>query len=97
MPKVKGVEMKVFETEGFAIRIAHPDGKDVRGDKANMRQYRFEKMAPNDNTVKAWKANRFIKLYARFDVQVLYADKAVAPGNTKLGTVRDPYLYERCR
>jgi len=25
MPKVKGVEMKVLETEGFAIRIAHPD------------------------------------------------------------------------
>ena len=70
MPKVKGVEMKVLETEGFAIRIAHPDGKDVRGDKGNLHQYKFEKMAPNDNIAKAWKINRFGKFYARFDAEV---------------------------
>lgn len=34
--------MKVWETERFAIRIVHPDGKDVRGDKANMPRYTFE-------------------------------------------------------
>jgi hypothetical protein len=59
-----------------------------------MRRYKFEKMAPNDNTVEVWKTNRFRKLYPRFDVQVLYANNEVAPGNTKLGTVRDSYLDE---
>ena len=32
MAKVKTVEKKIWDVEGFDVRILHPDGRDVRDD-----------------------------------------------------------------
>ncbi len=38
MAKVKNVEKRIWDTEGFAVIIKY-NGKDVRGDFAGMPQY----------------------------------------------------------
>jgi hypothetical protein len=39
MAKVKNVEKRIWDTEGFAVSIKHPDGRDVRGDLQDFPQY----------------------------------------------------------
>ena len=95
MPKVKNVEKRIWDTEGFAVIIRHGDGSDMRGDKNGLPQYnKFERMAKNDMTVSDWKAIRFAGIYPGLGVDVLDGDGTAVPGNTKLGTVRDSYAEE---
>lgn len=94
MPMVKNVEKKIWDVEGFAVCILHPDGRDVRGDKQKLPQYPFERAAKNDWTVEAWKESRFRPHYPGFDVLVLDADGERCQGNMKLGTVRDTYFED---
>lgn len=92
MPKVKSVEKKIWDIEGFDIRFINgTNGKDVRNDKSGMPQYKYERMAKNDMTVNEWKTNRFKAIYPGFDVEILNGDGELVPGQTKLGTVRDTY------
>ncbi len=92
MPKVKNVEKRIWDTEGFGVIIRHADGRDMRGDKNDLPQYnKFERMAKNDMTVSDWKASRFAGIYPGLDIDVLDGDGNSVAGNTKLGTVRDSY------
>ena len=94
MPKVKNVEKKIWDIEGFDVVIKH-NGKDVRGDATGLPQYGpYEKMARNDMTVSEWKTNRFFKSYPGYEVDVLDGNGNVAVGHTKLFTVRDSYIEE---
>lgn len=90
MTKVKNIEKKIYDVEGFEVVIKH-DGKDVRGDSNLPNQYKAQKMSKNSFSVREWK-DKFKSQYAGYDVDVLKADGSKASGQTKLSTVRDTYL-----
>jgi hypothetical protein len=94
MAKVRNVEKRIWDLEGFAVRILHLGGRDVRGDRSGLPQYPFQYPAKNDMTVEAWKENRFHPTYPGFEVDVEDAYGHSVHGNTKLGTLRDTYLEE---
>ena len=90
---MKQVEKRIYEIEGFKVRILHGrDGRDVRSDKANVKQYSFKRALKHSKNVAAWRDDRFAKLYPGYDVEVLNADGKKAHGRTKLANVRDTYL-----
>lgn len=91
MVKVKSVEKKIWDIEGFDVDMLHPNGDNVRSDRGNLPQYDMKNMAKNDMTVKEWKEKRFSKKYPGFNVRVLDGEGNDVPGQTKLGTVRDSY------
>ena len=91
MPKVKNVEKKIWDVEGFDVRVTDRDGKDLRGDMKGLPQYNFDRMAKNSLTVETWKTNRFRPSYPGFDVEVINGDGEGVPGNTLLSNVRDTY------
>lgn len=94
MARVMSVEKRVWDVEGFAVRILHLDGRDVRGDRMGLPQYPYRTPALNDLSVEQWKERRFRQAYPGFQVEVLDCDGGSAHGNTRLGTVRDTYLDE---
>lgn len=94
MPRVLSVEKQIWDVEGFAVRILHLSGKDVRGDRMGMPAYPFRSPAKNDASVEQWKESRFRQAYPGFRVEVLDCDGDAAHGNTRLGTVRDSYFDE---
>jgi hypothetical protein len=47
MPKVKNIEKRIFDVEGFEVIIKTPDKKDVRGDATLPKQYEANKMTRN--------------------------------------------------
>lgn len=96
MAKVKAIEKKIWDVEGFAVRITYlyPKGRDVRSDRGGLPRYPFERGAKNESTVKAWKARRFRPTYPGFDVVILNGDGKTVLGSMKLGTVRDSYLED---
>ena len=91
MSKVKNVEKRIWDVVGFAVRILHPDGTDVRGDRMGLPQYSYQRAAENDITVETWKATRFRPSYPGFEVDVVAGDGTSVQGNTKLRTVRESY------
>jgi hypothetical protein len=94
MAKVKTVEKRIWDTEGFAVVIKW-GGKDVRSDFTGLPQYPgYERMAKNDMTVTEWKEKRFLPAYPGYDVDILNGNGDVCQGNTKLGSVRDSYSEE---
>ena len=96
MPKLKNVEKRIWDTEGFDVIIRHRDGRDMRGDATGIPQYdQFSRMAKNTMTVADWKANRFAPHYAGFEVDVLDGDGNPVVGHTQLGNLRDTYADER--
>lgn len=91
MVKVKSIEKRIWDVEGFDIHLLHPNGENVRSDKGNMPQYSMKNAAKNDMTVSEWKNKRFLKIFPGFNAKVLDGDGNEVPGQTKLGTVRDSY------
>jgi hypothetical protein len=91
MPKIKNVERRIWEVEGFAVRFLYRDGTDVRGDKMGLPSYPYKHSASHDITVEAWKETRFRQVYPGYDVDVMDADNYSVQGNTKLATVRASY------
>ena len=95
MPKVKNIEKKIWDIEGFDVRILHPDGRDVRDDFSGLLQkYRYEKCGENGMTVESWKTSRFKSIYPGFDVTVLDGDGNECHGNMLLANVKDSYSDE---
>jgi hypothetical protein len=89
MAKVKNVEKRIWDIEGFAVIIKF-NGRDVRSDYTGLPQYpAYERMARNDMTVAAWKETRFYPAYPGYDIDVLDGDGNACQGNTKMGSVRD--------
>ena len=93
MPKVKNVEKKIWDVEGFDVAFRQ-NGKDIHGAKHGIPQYQLTKAAKNDMTVGEWKLKRFSQSYPGYDVAVYDGDGNDVPGQTKLGTVRDTYLED---
>ena len=91
MSKIKNVERRIWEVEGFAVRFLYLDGTDVRGDKTGLPGYPYERAAGSDITVEAWKKARFRQVYPGYDVDVMDAYNSSVQGNTKLTTVRHSY------
>jgi hypothetical protein len=92
---IKQVEKRIYDVEGFEVRIRHGrDSRDVRSDKANVKQYGFKRALKNSKHVKEWRDGRFARTYPGFAVDVLVVNGAPVHGRTKLGTVRDGYLDE---
>ena len=90
MPKVKNVEKKIWDVEGFDVCFKH-GGKDVRGDKSGLPQYTYERSAKNDMTVAEYKKKRVDQNFPGYELDVLDGDGNPVPGQTKLSTVRDSY------
>jgi hypothetical protein len=91
MSSVANVERKIRRVEGFAVRVLHLRGADVRGDRGGMPPYGYHRAADSDITVENWKATRFRPSYPGFEVDVLDPRGRSVQGNTKLGTVREGY------
>ena len=91
MAKVKSVEKKILNVEGFDVRILHLTGRDVRGDMEGLNSYNFERAAKEEMTVNEWKQGKFHPLNVGFDIEVLLGNGGVAHGGTKLRNVRDSY------
>ena len=91
MPKVKNIEKRIFDVEGFEVIIQNSDKKDVRGDASLPKQYEASRMTRNSFSVGEWK-NKFKMQYPGLEVEVLKGDGNKASGQTKLGTVRDTYI-----
>ncbi|MCM1025327.1 MAG: hypothetical protein NC432_02765 [Roseburia sp.] len=91
MPKVSVIEKRVWDIEGFQIRIMQ-NGVDVRGDKILPKQYEAVKRSKDPFTVSEWKA-KFQSQFPGYDVEVLDADGVAVRGNTLLSTVRDTYRF----
>ena len=84
--------MKIARVEGFQVRVQHPDGRNVRSDRAGMPPWPYEKAARDLWSVARWRQERFVSLYPGFEVQVLDGDgEIVAFGQTLLETVRESY------
>ncbi len=94
MAKVKNVEKRIWDTEGFDIIIRHADGRDMRGDRDGLPQYDFERAAKNNMTVSEWITQRFSRQYSGYNVDVLDGTGDAVQGNMLLGTVRDTYVDE---
>lgn len=93
MPKVKTIEKRISDVEGFDVRIRRPDGGDLRADfRGLQQQYPYSKKAWNDKTVSSWKSSRFLSNYPGYDVDVLDRDGNSRSGHTRLGTIRATYL-----
>jgi hypothetical protein len=90
MAKVKNVEIKILETEGFEVRIKN-NGKDLRGDKGGLPQWPGLRASRNAMTVSQWKG-KFSNKYPGYEVDVLDVNGEVVSGNTLLATVRDTYI-----
>ncbi len=93
MPKVKNIEKRIWDVEGFDVAFMQ-NGRNVSGAKVILTTYNFSNMAKNDMTIQEWKTRRFNSLYPGYAVEVLDADGGNAQGNTKLGTLRDTYSEE---
>jgi hypothetical protein len=92
---IKQVEQRIYDIEGFTVRIRHGrDGRDVRSDKARIKQYRFKRALKRSKNVKEWRDERFGADYPGFVVDVLFAHGDVAHGRTLLATVREDYLED---
>jgi hypothetical protein len=94
MSRIKNVEKRIWDVEGFAVRILWPDGRDVRGDKEGMPMYPYDRAAKNSTNVATWREQRFHRAFPGFDVEVLDADGLPVHGNTLLSSVRDSYLED---
>ena len=88
MATVGAVERRIYLVEGFPVAIRHPDGRNVRGDRMRMPQYRFRRAAADGSNVAAWKKGRFEPIYPGFEVDVLGRDGRRVHGATLLGTLR---------
>ena len=94
MATVERVEKSIQKVERFRVRILYATpgpakGRDVRGDRTNVKTYRYQRAAPGDWTVTEWTEKRFEVEYPGFAVEVLDDSGAVVPSRRRLRRVRD--------
>ena len=94
MASVERVEKSIRKVEGFRVSILYSTpgpakGRNVRGDRTNVKTYRYQRAAPGDWTVNEWTEKRFEAEYPGFSVEVLNDAGAVVPSRTRLRRVRE--------
>jgi hypothetical protein len=94
MPLVKNVEKRIWDCEGFDVKIKDSQGRDIRSDMTGLPMYPCTRAAKNDSTITSWKRIRFNKYYPGLRVDVLDGRGVAVTGNTRLGTVRDTYAED---
>ena len=70
MSKLKAVERRIANIEGFEVTFWHTDGRDVRSDKEDLPMYSYRSAAKNDVTVGQWRELRFNQVYPGFEITV---------------------------
>lgn len=93
MPKVRNIEKRIFDVEGFEVTIKSIDGKDIRGDASIPKQYNGIRMSRNSFSVTEWK-DKFKSQFPGYEVDILDAYGNIVDGHTKLSTVRDTYISQ---
>ena len=91
MPKVKVVESRIRNVEGFEVAVRYLRGGNVRGDKEHFPSYPYEHAAKGEATVADWKRTRFEPTYPGYAVEVRDRSGIAVRGNTKLATLREQY------
>jgi hypothetical protein len=92
MTKVATHIERIFELEGFRIRIIDREGNVVDEGTSGLPAYEGNtRKLKGSATVAEWQRSRFADVYKGYQCQVLKADGSVAVGQTKLETVRSTY------
>jgi hypothetical protein len=95
MVLVKNVEKKIWDLEGFAVRIKDGvNNRDKRPDGHLLTMYSYIRATKGDMTIAQWIKTKFLTVYSGVTVDVFLANGKVATGNTKLSTVRESYLQD---
>ena len=94
LASVERVEKSIQKVERFPVRILYSTpgpakGRNVRGDRANVRTYGYQRAAPGSWTVNEWIEKRFEAEYPGFSVEVLNDAGAVVSARKRLRTVRE--------
>ena len=94
MASVERVEKSIRNVERFRVSILYSTpgpakGRNVRGDRTNVKTYRFERAAPGDWTVNEWIEKRFEAEYPGFSVEVLDDKGEVVSSRKRLRSVRE--------
>jgi hypothetical protein len=91
MPNVGQVERAIERVEGFRVRVRHPQGRDVRSDRAKLPGYPYKRGLNGNKTVRQWADLRFTRNYSGWSVEVLQPNNKPAHGRNLLSTVRGMY------
>ena len=94
MATIERVEKSIRKVERFRVSILYSTpgpakGRNVRGDRTNVKTYRYERAAPGDWTVNEWIEKRFEPEYPGFSVEVLDDAGAVVSSRKRLRSVRE--------
>ena len=94
MASIERVEKSIQKVERFAVKILYSTpgpakGRNVRGDRTNVKTYGYQRAAPGDWTVNEWIEKRFEAAYPGFSVEVLDESGAVVPSRKRLRNVRE--------
>lgn len=90
MAMVKNIEKKIWDKEGFQVRIMQSN-RDVRGDKKGLKQWPYINQTKGSATVRDFQG-KFHNIYPGFDIEVLDVDGKAVAGNMLLTNVRDTYI-----
>lgn len=94
MSTVRTIEKTILKVEGFAVRMRHLNGRDLRSDRTKLPSYPYRRAMKNSANVRKWKDARFATRFPGFDIDVLASNGRSAHGRTLLATVRDTYLED---
>ena len=94
MASVERVEKSIQKVERFRVSILYSTpgpakGRNVRGDRTNVRTYPYQRAAPGNWTVNEWIEKRFEAGYPGFSVEVLNDAGAVVSNRKRLRTLRE--------
>lgn len=91
MALVKNVEKRIFDIEGFEVRIRDANGRALNRNSQIPMYPNYERQSQNNWRVSEWKEKKFNITYPRLKVDVLDGQGNVARGMRILGRVRDTY------
>jgi hypothetical protein len=94
MAKVRNVEKRIYDIEGFEVTIQNGNGRALQDNNELPMYNPGSKMACNSWSVQEWKEKRFYTAYPGCKAKVLLENGKGARGNQHLSTIRDTYLAE---
>jgi hypothetical protein len=82
---------EIYETEKFKIYVFINGTPIEVNSNGILGSYNYKNKRSNNSTVADWRRDRFAKTFPGLECQVRYGDGTVAPGHTRLRTVRATY------